>query len=311
MGVGIAESGCSPPAHSLISDYFAPSQRASALSIYSCGTSLGYLLAAVAGGYVAQHWGWRAACASVGVPGIGIALLIKAAVREPPRGLAAPSSGPPFSFRAEWHELLAGGARAHSRPTDSAHGPRSHRRRLRRLWLLRLHSAVLQRTYGWTTRPLESSPDSPEEWRWEWESWQEDSSRISRPSQRTLVRAGPRESAASSPCRCIYPPCYSQTGGRPAGCSPWQAFFNTPPRTDLRRHTKCGRRKTTSHGDGPVVYLFECICAGWRPAIHGVGHRSIRGGSLQRLRIPRFFCRQLSGRRGAADGRSTHAVCVS
>ncbi|HWG72128.1 MAG TPA: MFS transporter, partial [Steroidobacteraceae bacterium] len=63
MGVGVAEAGCSPPAHSLISDYFEPAQRTSALSIYSCGTSLGYLLAAICGGYVAQHWGWRAACA--------------------------------------------------------------------------------------------------------------------------------------------------------------------------------------------------------------------------------------------------------
>src|SRR3984957_1926292 len=77
-GVGVAEAGCSPPAHSLISDYFAPSRRSSALSIYSCGISLGYLLAAVAGGYAAQHWGWRWACALVGLPGLAIALLIKA-----------------------------------------------------------------------------------------------------------------------------------------------------------------------------------------------------------------------------------------
>jgi len=49
VGVGVAEAGCSPPAHSLISDYFERSRRTSALSIYSCGTSLGYLLAAVGG----------------------------------------------------------------------------------------------------------------------------------------------------------------------------------------------------------------------------------------------------------------------
>jgi predicted MFS family arabinose efflux permease len=103
-GVGVAESGCSPPAHSLISDYFEPSQRASALSIYSCGISLGYILAAVGGSYVVQHWGWRAACATVGLPGIGIALLIKAFIREPPRVHA---SLPPFSVRAEARELRA------------------------------------------------------------------------------------------------------------------------------------------------------------------------------------------------------------
>ncbi|MGB6309085.1 MAG: MFS transporter, partial [Steroidobacteraceae bacterium] len=77
VGVGVAESGCSPPAHSLISDYFEPSRRSSALSIYTCGISIGYLLAAAGGGYVAQHWGWRAACAMVGLPGLLIAVLIK------------------------------------------------------------------------------------------------------------------------------------------------------------------------------------------------------------------------------------------
>jgi MFS family permease len=103
-GVGVAEAGCSPPAHSLISDYFEPSQRASALSIYSCGISLGYILAAVGGSYVVQHWGWRAACVTVGLPGIGVALLIKAFIREPPRG---PAALPSFSVRAEARELCA------------------------------------------------------------------------------------------------------------------------------------------------------------------------------------------------------------
>ncbi len=107
VGVGVAEAGCSPPAHSLISDYFAPSQRASALSIYSCGISLGYLAAAVGGGYLAQRWGWRTACAAVGVPGILIAVLIKYWVREPPR--VTLSSAPSFSFGAEWRELRAVG----------------------------------------------------------------------------------------------------------------------------------------------------------------------------------------------------------
>jgi predicted MFS family arabinose efflux permease len=86
MGVGIAEAGCSPPAHSLISDFYEPAERTSALSVYSCGTSLGYLSAAVLGGYIAQQAGWRTACLIVGVPGIVIALLIKIIIKEPPRG---------------------------------------------------------------------------------------------------------------------------------------------------------------------------------------------------------------------------------
>jgi predicted MFS family arabinose efflux permease len=111
VGVGVAEAGCSPPAHSLISDYFEPAKRASALSVYSCGISLGYILAAVIGGYIAQHAGWRAACAAVAVPGILTAIVIKAAVREPARGGADPQSAAPalapFSLRAELTELKA------------------------------------------------------------------------------------------------------------------------------------------------------------------------------------------------------------
>jgi predicted MFS family arabinose efflux permease len=116
VGVGVAEAGCSPPAHSLISDYFEPSRRTSALSIYTVGISLGYLLAAVAGGYVAQRWGWRAACAMVGLPGVAIAVAIKLFIREPARGasesasgIRAPAALPPFSLRGELRELRAVG----------------------------------------------------------------------------------------------------------------------------------------------------------------------------------------------------------
>lgn len=114
VGVGVAEAGCSPAAHSLISDYVAPSRRASALSTYTVGLSLGYILAAVAGGYLAQHAGWRIACAAVGLPGIVIALCIKALVLEPPRGHCDPAGAPrslaPLSLRHELQELRAVGA---------------------------------------------------------------------------------------------------------------------------------------------------------------------------------------------------------
>jgi MFS family permease len=86
VAVGVGEAGCTPPAHSLISDYFAPSRRSTALSIYSCGISFGYMLSAVVGGYAASHYGWRTACLLVGLPGIGVALLLRWLIKEPPRG---------------------------------------------------------------------------------------------------------------------------------------------------------------------------------------------------------------------------------
>jgi len=100
MGVGIGEAGCTPPAHSLLSDYFEPSRRATALSVYSCGISFGYILSAIVGGYVTLHYGWRATCVVLGIPGLIMAVAIKRLVREPRLGRAEPRNavaGPPAS----------------------------------------------------------------------------------------------------------------------------------------------------------------------------------------------------------------------
>ena len=86
VGVGVGEAGCSPPSHSLISDYFEPKRRATALSIYAFGIPLGSMIGAVAGGWLAKTYGWRVAFMVVGLPGLILALLIRLLVREPPRG---------------------------------------------------------------------------------------------------------------------------------------------------------------------------------------------------------------------------------
>ncbi len=86
FGVGIGEAGLSPPAHSLISDYFPAKSRATALSVYSFGIPLGTMLGAVAGGLIAQTFGWRMAFVVVGLPGVLIAVLLKMLIKEPPRG---------------------------------------------------------------------------------------------------------------------------------------------------------------------------------------------------------------------------------
>lgn len=86
FGVGIGEAGLSPPAHSLISDYYPAQSRASALSVYSFGIPLGTALGAAAGGLIAQAFGWRIAFVVVGIPGLVIAILLKLFVKEPPRG---------------------------------------------------------------------------------------------------------------------------------------------------------------------------------------------------------------------------------
>jgi MFS family permease len=91
VGVGVGEAGCSPPSHSLISDYFEPKRRASALSIYAFGIPLGSMIGAVAGGWLAKTYGWRIAFMVVGAPGLILAALVKLLIKEPPRGHSDPA----------------------------------------------------------------------------------------------------------------------------------------------------------------------------------------------------------------------------
>jgi len=86
IGVGVGEAGGSPPAHAMISDYFPPGKRATALSFYSAGLYVGILIGFLMGGYLNQQLGWRTAFFVLGIPGILFSLLVYATVREPRRG---------------------------------------------------------------------------------------------------------------------------------------------------------------------------------------------------------------------------------
>jgi MFS family permease len=88
VAVGVGEAGCSPPAYSLISDYFEPKRRSTALSIYSMGIAGGVVIGFLVGGQIAQAYGWRAAFYVVGLPGLLLAVLMKLTLREPPRGFS-------------------------------------------------------------------------------------------------------------------------------------------------------------------------------------------------------------------------------
>ncbi len=86
IGVGVGEAGGSPPAHAMISDYFKPEKRATALSIYSTGIYIGILVGFLMGGYLNQHLGWRTAFFALGIPGIIFSFLFYTTVKEPRRG---------------------------------------------------------------------------------------------------------------------------------------------------------------------------------------------------------------------------------
>jgi MFS family permease len=99
IGVGLGEAACTPPAHSLLADYYPPARRATALSIYSTGIYVGILLSLAVGGWLAAEVGWRWTFVLVGLPGVALAVVVRCTVREPVRGALdpVPSTGSPVT----------------------------------------------------------------------------------------------------------------------------------------------------------------------------------------------------------------------
>ncbi|WP_257538569.1 MFS transporter [Sphingobium sp. CFD-1] len=99
MGVGVGEAGFTPALVSMISDRFDAGRRAVVFSLIALGVPLGGAIAAVAGGAVAQAFGWRLALVAVGLPGILLALLLLATIAEPERKDAGDRADtPPFGM---------------------------------------------------------------------------------------------------------------------------------------------------------------------------------------------------------------------
>ena len=109
VGVGIGEAGCTPPAHSLLSDYFPPEKRATVLAVYACGIYTGVGLGFWLGGWINEAYGWRIAFMVIGLPGVALAALVRLTVREPVRGLSErqPLSDRTYSLSEAWHFLTS------------------------------------------------------------------------------------------------------------------------------------------------------------------------------------------------------------
>lgn len=86
IGVGIGESAGTPASQSMISDMFDKDERPRALGIFAIGTYLGVFLGYFIGGFINQHYGWRTAFFTAGLPGIAIAAVLWLTVSEPARG---------------------------------------------------------------------------------------------------------------------------------------------------------------------------------------------------------------------------------
>lgn len=98
IGVGVGEAGCTPAAHSLITDRVEPAKRASAIAFYGLGIPIGSLLGLIVGGLIADQWGWRVAFMVVGVPGILLALVLPLMIKEVRHKAPADAPAPATEF---------------------------------------------------------------------------------------------------------------------------------------------------------------------------------------------------------------------
>ncbi len=123
VGVGVGEASATPAAYSMLSDYFPPALRTTALSVYSSGVYIGSGIGIFLGGMILDYWngsypdhltapfqlkGWQAAFFAVGLPGLLMALWV-ATLKEPRRGLSDGIETPehPHPFREAFKELFA------------------------------------------------------------------------------------------------------------------------------------------------------------------------------------------------------------
>jgi predicted MFS family arabinose efflux permease len=106
MGVAFGEAGYNPAAHSMIADLYPLARRGAAIGMFNAAASVGIGFGLFFGGWLNTHFGWRAVFVIVGAPCILVALFIRLAVREPPRGLsdivATQGSPPPLRETIEW-----------------------------------------------------------------------------------------------------------------------------------------------------------------------------------------------------------------
>lgn len=80
----VGEAGCKPPTYSLLGDYFpAPGERTHAMAVYWMAGSVSVLISFVVGGWLNDQVGWRMTFFLMGIPGLLLAIAVKATLVEP------------------------------------------------------------------------------------------------------------------------------------------------------------------------------------------------------------------------------------
>jgi MFS family permease len=87
VGVGAGEAGGLPPAQSILCDYVPVERRSGVFAIHSFGLIVGMMLGMALAGPLSEIIGWRWTCVALGLPGIGVAFIVRLTLREPARGV--------------------------------------------------------------------------------------------------------------------------------------------------------------------------------------------------------------------------------
>lgn len=109
-GIGLGEGGYTPASQAWIADLFPMRQRATALSIFLLGASLGTFAGPALGGWLSAEYGWRNALLLASIPGVILVPLVWFTLRDTPAGLAdgrTAAQTTPKPFRETLAEIVA------------------------------------------------------------------------------------------------------------------------------------------------------------------------------------------------------------
>lgn len=107
IGVGVGEAGCTPAAHSIITDAVPKEKRASAIAFYGLGIPIGSLIGMALGGALADAIGWRNTFLAVSIPGILFAFVLPFLLKDPARHAAEHVAAPQQPFLEALGQIMA------------------------------------------------------------------------------------------------------------------------------------------------------------------------------------------------------------
>ncbi len=88
------DNAATPGFYSLISDYYSPEKRGSAVGKINAAIPLGTIIGTIIGAFIGITYGWRTAFTLMAIPGFILAMTIWLSVKDVPRGRAEPELAP-------------------------------------------------------------------------------------------------------------------------------------------------------------------------------------------------------------------------